>query len=229
MTAFTLYHSVSSRSFRPLWTLEELELPYQLSMLEFPPRVHMRDFLNTNPLGTVPALLTEQGLMTESVAMCQYLAAQKPESSLAVDSSAPEFPCYLNMLHYGEATLTFPQTLVLRYQHFETPERRQPQIVQDYTAWFIARTRLLATSLQNKIYACGDQFTLADISVGYALMLAEFLDILCHTPPPVQQYWARLTQRPAYQRALNAERDAAIAQGVSIEPAPTLRPYASTR
>src|SRR3990167_7135330 len=52
----TLYHCVSARSFRPLWTLEELGLPYQLTMLPFPPRALARAFLQENPLGTVPLL-----------------------------------------------------------------------------------------------------------------------------------------------------------------------------
>jgi hypothetical protein len=38
----TLYHSMSARSFRPLWTIEELGLPCTLKMLPFPPRVHAR-------------------------------------------------------------------------------------------------------------------------------------------------------------------------------------------
>ena len=40
-----LYHCVSARSFRVLWLLEELRLPYELRMLAFPPRVHQRDYL----------------------------------------------------------------------------------------------------------------------------------------------------------------------------------------
>jgi glutathione S-transferase len=52
----TLYHCVSARSFRPLWMLEELGMPYELKMLPFPPRVSAAHYLETNPLGTVPAL-----------------------------------------------------------------------------------------------------------------------------------------------------------------------------
>ena len=51
-----LHHCVSARSFRPLWMLEELQLPYQLHMLPFPPRALARSFLELNPLGTVPLL-----------------------------------------------------------------------------------------------------------------------------------------------------------------------------
>ena len=53
----TLYHCAAARSFRALWTLEELGLPYDLKMLPFPPRVLAKEYLALNPLGTVPLLL----------------------------------------------------------------------------------------------------------------------------------------------------------------------------
>ena len=81
-TTITLYHSVSARSFRALWTLEELDLDYELIMLEFPPRAHHKEFFEINPLGTVPALVTDCGLITESAAICQYLVSKKPNSAL---------------------------------------------------------------------------------------------------------------------------------------------------
>ncbi len=46
----TLYHCTAARSFRPLWALEELRLPYDLKMLPFPPQVLARDYLALNPL-----------------------------------------------------------------------------------------------------------------------------------------------------------------------------------
>lgn len=56
MTAMlTLFHCMSARSFRPLWALEELGQAYTLKMVPFPPRVHAREFLKVNALGTVPA------------------------------------------------------------------------------------------------------------------------------------------------------------------------------
>ena len=70
-----LFHSVSARSFRALWMLEELGLPYQLKMLPFPPRVMARSFLELNPLGTVPLLIDGDARLTESSAICQYLCS----------------------------------------------------------------------------------------------------------------------------------------------------------
>ena len=127
----TLYHCASARSFRPLWTLEELGLAYELKMLPFPPRVLAPDYLAVNPLGTIPTLFDGEMRMTESAAICQYLATRYGPSPLAVAPDEKDYGPFLNWLHFGEATLTFPQTLVLRYGQLEAPERRLPQAVED--------------------------------------------------------------------------------------------------
>lgn len=215
----TLHHCISARSFRPLWALEELGLPYELKVWPFPPRVLAREFLELNPLGTVPTLIDGPLRLTESAAICQYLAARHSPGGLDVDRAEPEFGLYLNYLHFGEATLTFPQTLVLRYARFEPPERRQPQVAQDYEKWFLARLRPLEAHLAAREFLCAGRFTAADISVGYALMLATQLGLAPRFTPALQAYWARLQQRPAYQRALAAQLAAAQAQGVSTQAA----------
>ena len=71
-------------------------------------------------------------------------------------------------------------------------------------------------------YLCAGRFTMADISVGYALRLAQFLDLEAEFPAPVRRYWERLQQRDGYQRACAAEVAAALAQGVSAVPAPAV-------
>ena len=217
-----LYHCMSARSFRPLWTLEELGVAYELRMLPFPPRALDRRYLDVNPLGTIPLMIDGGTRMTESAAICQYLAATNP-SSLDVAPHEPGFGAYLNFLHFGEATLTFPQTLVLRYAHFEPPERRQPQVAEDYARWFLARLRTLEPVLSDGGFACAGRFTAADISIGYALMLAQHLGLHERFTPAVQAYWQRLQDRPGYQRALESQKAAAVAQGVSTVPSPDLR------
>jgi glutathione S-transferase len=216
----TLYHCVSARSFRPLWMLEELQAPYALKMLPFPPRAHERSFLAINALGTIPFLEGEGVAMTESAAMCQYLAETlDPANSLGlhVKPGEPDYAAYLNWLHHGEATLTFPQTIVLRYGRFEPPERRLPQAADDYTKWVLARLRAVDALLERQDYLCAGRFTGADVSVGYALMLGKSLGLVERYPAAVQAYWARLQQREAFQRAMTAQHDAAIAQGVKAK------------
>lgn len=222
----TLHHCLSARSFRPLWMLEELQVPYALVVLPFPPRVLARSYLAVNPLGTVPLLVDGDTRMTESAAICQYLCARHAPTPLQVEPGEPGHGAYLNHLHFGEATLTFPQTLVLRYARFEPPARRQPAVVEDYTRWFLARLRTLEPCLAASPYLCAGRFTAADVSVGYALMLATHLGLADRFTPAVAAYWERLSRREALQRALQAERAAAIAQGVSTTSAPDTEPPA---
>ncbi len=111
----TLYHCVGARSFRPLWMLEELGLPYELKMLPFPPRVLAKEYLAINPLGTIPFMIDGETRMTESAAICHYLGTRYGPTQLVVGVEEPAYGAFLNWLSFGEATLTFPQTLVLRY------------------------------------------------------------------------------------------------------------------
>jgi hypothetical protein len=104
-----LYHCMSARSFRGLWALEELGLPYELVMLPFPPRQHARHYLALNPLGTIPLLVHGDTRMTESAAICQYLCSLKRPTSMQVEPDEADYGSYLNMLHFGEATLTSPK------------------------------------------------------------------------------------------------------------------------
>ena len=220
----TLHHCVSARSFRPLWLLEELGLPYELRMWPFPPRALARHYLEENPLGTVPLLVDGHVRMTESAAICQYLAARHSPGVLDVAASDAHFGAYLNWLHMSDATLTFPQTLVLRYRHFETGERLQPQVANDYERWFLARLRAVENALTEADYLCAMRFTAADIAVGYALLLAEHLGLAEQFTPNIRAYWDRLQHRPAFQRALARQQQAALTQGVPITPAPDIRP-----
>ncbi|QFZ85042.1 glutathione S-transferase [Variovorax paradoxus] len=219
----TLHHCVSARSFRPLWMLEEIGVAYELKMMPFPPRALARSYLEINPLGTVPAMFDGSVRMTESSAICQYLAARFSPGKLDVGVDEPAFGAYLNYLHFGEATLTFPQTLVLRYLHFETGERRQPQVAHDYGKWFLARLRTLEPLLSEQAFLCVDRFTAADVSVGYALLLAQHLGLDQQFTPSVRAYWERLQTRPAYRRAMVAQNDAAISQGVPTIASPDIR------
>ncbi|CAN7560371.1 glutathione S-transferase family protein [Pseudoduganella sp. LjRoot289] len=219
-----LYHCVAARSFRPLWALEELGLGYQLNMLAFPPRIADKGYLRLNPLGTVPLMCDGDVRMTESAAICHYLGAKYGPSALVVHAGEPDYGAFLNWLHFGEATLTFPQTIVLRYERFEAPERRIPQAAADYRRWFLGRLRTLAPILSTQPGICAGRFTMADISLGYALLLAEYLGMEAEFPEPVRHYWRQLQQRDGYQRARTAETAAAKTQGVSTMPAPLLLP-----
>ncbi len=201
-----LYHCADARSFRPLWMLEEMGLPYTLKLLPFPPRVLQKEYLAINPLGTIPYMIDGDTRMTESSAICHYLAMRHGPTPLAIAPEEADYGAYLNWLHFGEATLTFPQTLVLRYTRLEPPEKRNSQVAADYTKWFYGRLRAVETAMATRDYLCGGRFTAADISVAYALLLARNLQIDGDFGPNVRAYWARVSARPAFARAKEAQK-----------------------
>ena len=200
-----LYHCAGSRSFRPLWALEELGLPYELKMLPFPPRVFAKDYLAINPLGTIPLLVDGDTRMTESAAIAQYLATRYGPTPLAVAVDEPAYGAFLNWLHFGEATLTFPQALVLRYSRLEPEERRSPQVATDYSKWFFGRLRAIEAVAAESEFVCAGRFTVADISVGYALLLAGRIGLSPQFGPAVAAYWQRLKIRDGFRRAVESE------------------------
>lgn len=210
-----LYHCVDTRSFRALWALEEMGLPYSLHHLQFPPRVHHADYLEINPLGTVPLLIDGDVHMTESAAITQYLATRYGPSSLAVAVDEPDYGLWLDWLHRAEATLTFPQTIVLRYTQLEPEERRLEQAAGDYTRWFLSRLRHLTRALTDRRWLCANRFTMADLCVGFALLSARDLNLAHKFSPQINAYWDRLEARPAFRAAKAAQKAAAQAANVA--------------
>jgi glutathione S-transferase len=200
-TMLKLYHCKGARSLRPLWTLEEMGIPYELEVMGFPPRLFRENYLSINPLGTVPAMTDGDLTMTESAGICQYLVDRYGPTPLAVTPTEADYGAYLNWLHRSDATLTFPQTIVLRYTQLEPEERRLKQAVDDYTQWFFSRLRSVEQAVGNHEYLCADRFTIADIAVGFSLVLAESLGFRSGFKPNTEAYYQRLIARPGFQRA----------------------------
>ena len=98
---------------------------------------------------------------------------------------------------------------------------KQPQVVEDYSRWFLARLRAVETALTHSgsDHLCAGRFTAADVAVGYALLLAQHLGLDAAV-------WARLRKRigsgcssgSGYQRAMAAQVRAAEEQGVPTTP-----------
>ncbi|HEY3892153.1 MAG TPA: glutathione S-transferase family protein [Bradyrhizobium sp.] len=211
----TLYHCYAARSFRPLWMLEELGLPYDLKMLPFPPRVFAKEYMALNPLGTIPLLIDGDTRMTESCGICHYLGTRYGPTPLLVGADEPAFGAFLNWMYFSDATLTFPQTLVLRYSQLEPEARRNPQVAGDYAKWFFGRLRAVEAASATTETLCAGRFTAADIVIGYALRLAETIGLAGNFGPNVAAYWQRLQARDGFKRAVAAETLAGDQQQVA--------------
>ncbi|MFZ4067509.1 MAG: glutathione S-transferase family protein [Phenylobacterium sp.] len=204
-----LYHCADARSLRPLWALEELGVDYELVNMAFPPRATYPGYLNINPLGTVPTFVDGDVTLTESTGICHYLGEKFAPTDLRVDPAEPAYGEYLNWMYRSDATLTFPQTIVLRYTRLEPKARRLPQAAEDYTVWYLSRLRSVEAALEDREFLCAGRFTMADIAVHYALFLGETLGLAERYKPRSRDYLERLKERPALRRA--RERQAARA------------------
>ena len=199
-----LYHCAGSRSLRPLWTLIEMGLDFELESMIFPPRATREGYLDINPLGTVPTFVDGDVTMTESSGICHYLVERYGPTDLAVGVGEPAYGDYLNWLYRSDATLTFPQTIVFRYTQLEPPERRLPQAAEDYAIWYHSRLRSVEAALEDREFLCADRFTIADIAVTFALYFGVQLGLDDRYKPNTRAYLERMQQRPAWQKAVEA-------------------------
>lgn len=204
----TVYHVPHSRSLRVVWLMEELGEEYRLEKLSFPPPASYRQI---SPLGTVPAIDDDGIRMTESIAILQYLTGRRlvagDETAKALTVGPLPDPAayaeHLNLLHFGEADLSAICTGIFRGRMAARAERREEPDPQNRLDRLATRFAFLEQRLADgREWITGPNFTIADISIGYALGFTAFLKLDGMMGPKVAAYWQRLQGRPALQRAM---------------------------
>ncbi|OYX35562.1 MAG: hypothetical protein B7Y99_03385 [Caulobacterales bacterium 32-69-10] len=199
-----VFHAPRSRSTRVIWAAEELGVPYEVVPLHFgaPPPP---EFLEVNPAKTIPAMRDGEVMMTESVAIMQYLADRYAGGRLTVKSDQPNYPDYLQFLFLGEAGLGAPLNAIIGTRFMGPPEVQDNWTCTMVLEGFFRRLILVDRQLARHPYIAGDDFTLADISVVYALgIVTGLLERADRVPAPILDYQRRMTERPAFQRMLAA-------------------------
>jgi len=199
-----LYTSAGSRGLRATWAAEEAGVEIDLRLLPFPPRVAAPEYLEINPLGTVPLLVDGDARMTESCAIAHYLATRNGFTDLAVAPGERDYAEFLDFTYHADATITFPQTVFMRFTMFEK-DRGFEEAGHAYARWFWKRLIKLEQRLEGREYLCADRFTVADICCSYALMLAERVGLEEGIPDSLKSYRDRLRERDGFKRARERE------------------------
>jgi len=205
MAVLTLYHAAPSRSSIVRWMLEELGEPYDIHLLSLVKGEQLApDYLAINPMGKVPALRHGDVIVTESAAICTYLADEFPAAKLNAPVGDPLRGPYLKWLFFGAGCIE-PAAVDHAYPHKEKP-RRGALGYGDYDSVM----EVTAKAVEPGPYLLGDQFTAADVIVGSMVRWGLQFKLM----PDRQEftdYVARLEERPALQRtvALDAELAAA--------------------
>jgi glutathione S-transferase len=190
------------RGFRVVWLLEEMGLAYRLRPVDLLADVRKdTEFLAINPAGFIPAIQDGDVTMVESIAIMEYLMARHGPTPLAPDAHDPAFPAYQQFLHLGEAGLAAPINFVVISRHFAPEAARQDWTAGQALRVFESRLGLVTRQLARSPYLAGEAFTAADISVTYALQLAQRTGSAA-LGEAERAYVARTSGREAYKRAM---------------------------
>lgn len=190
-----LYSNPMSRGRIARWMLEELGQPYRVEYLDYATTMRSPEFLHLNPMGKVPTLRHGYAVITETAAICAYLAAAFPQADLQPEAGSPEHGTYLRWLFFAagpvEAAVTAKALGLLA-----PPEKRASVGYGDYGSVMDALERAVA----GRQFIAGDRFSAADVyvgsQIGWGLQFGTF-----EPRPAFSAYWAPLETRPAFQRA----------------------------
>lgn len=196
-----IYHAPNTRSVRIVWLFEELGLPYELEKLKLgDPGMRSPEYLRVHPMGRVPALQDNDTTIVESGAIVQYVLARHGNGRLAPDVPSPDFPRYLQWLHYAEGMIMPPVNIIVVETILLPPERRNQVNVDRATKLLSRMLSAVDVHLTEREFLAGD-FSGADIMTGHACTVARRLGADVSDKPNVAAYIERLNARPAMQRA----------------------------
>lgn len=195
MSDITLYRSPATRSLSALWLLEELGVSYRMETFDVAKgETRSPAYLAVNPRGWVPVIVDGATKVTETVAICLYLADRYGYGDLAPRLEDAARGPYMSWTVWATSVLEPASTLVGR--EFETKRG----------AWGFGFAKLddelevLASALQSSGYLAGDRFTAADVMVGSVVSMRLFTgELPAH--PALVAYNERNQARPAFQRA----------------------------
>ncbi|MGI4748261.1 MAG: glutathione S-transferase family protein [Janthinobacterium lividum] len=198
------YTNPMSRGRIARWMLEEVGQPYRAEIIDYGPGTRSPDFLAVNPMGKVPALRHGEMVVTETAAICAYLADAFPEAGLAPPPHDRLRGSYYRWLFFTagpvEAAITDKALGVA------VPENRERMVGY---GTFATTMDVLEQAVSTGDYLVGDRFTAADVYVGSQIGLGlQFNSI--DRRPAFERYWDRVNARAAYRRATEID-DALIA------------------
>jgi glutathione S-transferase len=196
-----LYYSPFACSFASHVACREAGLPVQLERTELASKriEGGTDLFSINPMGQVPTLITDDGrMLTENTAVLSYLADRAGLAPARDDFARYELTRWLSFV----ATEVHKKGLALIF----APDVPEP--VKDFARSAIHKPLAVAEAqLSTREVLLGEQFSVADAYLVWALMLMRHAGISLDAYPALRAYQKRHLARPAVQAALAFERE----------------------
>ena len=200
-----LYTHPMSRGRTVRWVLEEIGRPYRTELLEYGTTMKSAEYLAINPMGKVPALKHGDMVITESAAICAYLADAFPQAGLAPALNDPKRGLYYKWLFF----MAGPLEAGMINQAMGVSVTQEQKKMVGYVG-VDEMLGMLEATLSENTYLLGETFSVADIYIG--AFLAWMMHAKMIKPQAVfERYVERLYARPAAIRASQID-DALLAE-----------------
>ena len=197
-----LYFAPGSRAVRIAWLLEELGLDYELERFELGGAARRTpDYRSVHPMGRVPALQDGDTRLFESGAIVQYILARHGSGRLLPPVESPEFPQYLQWLHYCEGMIMPPMNMIVVETILLPPDRRSEVHAKRAVKLLGQMLTAVDQHMEGRDYLAG-AFSGADIMTGHAVVMADRFGADLSDKPALRAYVQRLLARPALHKAL---------------------------
>jgi glutathione S-transferase len=199
------YTNPMSRGRIVRWLLEETGRPYRAELLEYGTTMKAPEYLRINPMGKVPALRHGDTVVTESAAICCYLADAFPEAGLAPAPGDRLRGPYYRWLFFAAGPVEAATTN--KAFGLEVPAERRAMAGYGSLADVVSA---LEAAVSGREYLVGDRFSAADVYVGSHIGWGMHFGTI-ERRPAFERYFERLSARPAALRA--REIDDALVPG----------------
>jgi glutathione S-transferase len=187
------------------WMLEEAGQPYRTELLDMGTTLKGAAYLAINPMGKVPAIQHRGVIVTETAAICTYLADAFPHAGLAPATADPLRGTFYRWLFFAAGPIEAAVTN--RALGFETPKGRE---VMAGWGTFAAVMDAMESALSPGPYILGGRFSAVDVYFGSQIGFGLMFDSI-DKRPAFERYWQRISARPAALRAREID-DALIAK-----------------
>lgn len=170
----TLYGMPNSRSFRVLWTLEEAGMDYDYRVVNLG-RGGGQDpeFLRLNPAAKLPVLTDDELVLTESAAICSYIAEEAPGANLIPLAESSQRARYYQWCFFVLTELEQPLWTMAKHKFALPKEYRVPEVMPTAAFEFQRAASVLAGALAERDFLVGDRFTVADLLATHTLNWAR--------------------------------------------------------
>lgn len=202
----TFYTNPQSRGRIARWMLEEVGATYDTVVLGYADSMKADDYRSINPMMKVPAIVHDGRVVTETAAICAYLADAFPDAALA-PRTPEERALYYRWMFFAAG----PMEAAITNKSMGVEPNDQQQRMAGYGSFDLA-AQVLEQAVAERRFVAGDRFTAADVYVGSAIGWYTRFGMLPQNAA-FDAYLERIESREAYKRASELDDAAAAANG----------------